>query len=103
MEYRETARKLIGEDRELEVFSKTTDRNYAYVVRRVLEGSTIEEALHPKPLLEEQKVYEILEGDTVCPKCKSRRIIKKEMQTRSCDESATTFCQCVNCKHRFKF
>ena len=103
MKIRKQARKLVGVEVENEIFKRTTTLNYAYVVRKVLKGTSVDEALEIKPLLEKQKVYEVTEGDLTCPSCKSRKIIRKEMQTRSADESATVFCQCFDCKKRFKF
>ena len=103
MKIRKQARKLVGVEVENEIFKRTTTLNYAYVVRKVLKGTSVDEALEIKPLLEKQKVYEVTEGDLTCPNCKSRKIIRKEMQTRSADESATVFCQCFDCKKRFKF
>lgn len=103
MNIRNKAVNLVGVNVEEEIFKRTTTLNYAYIVRKVMQGSSIDEALEIKPLLEEQKVYEVTEGDLTCPSCKSRKIIRKEMQTRSADESATVFCQCFDCKKRFKF
>lgn len=103
MDFRSKAIKLVGQEVEEEIFKRTTTLNYAFVIRKVLQGENIDEALEIKPLLEEQKVYEVTEGDLTCPSCKSRKIIRKEMQTRSADESATVFCQCFDCKKRFKF
>jgi len=37
-----------------------------------------------------------------CKTCKSNEIYMYELQTRSCDESATIFCQCVKCGTRWK-
>ena len=42
------------------------------------------------------------EGEVTCGRCKSKRVRKMELQTRSSDESATTFYKCVNCKKRWK-
>ncbi len=103
MKIRDQAAQLVGPELEKEIFKRTTTLNYAYVIRKVIQGESVDEALEIKPLLEEQKVYEVTEGDLTCPSCKSRKIIRKEMQTRSADESATVFCQCFDCKKRFKF
>lgn len=42
------------------------------------------------------------EGEVTCSRCKSKKVSKTELQTRSSDESATTFYKCVNCKKRWK-
>jgi transcription elongation factor S-II len=43
------------------------------------------------------------EGMFKCGKCKSRRVHHYQMQTRSADESMTTYCTCTECKHVWKF
>lgn len=48
------------------------------------------------------EVMETVEGDMQCGKCKSKRVKKQEVQTRSADESATVFCYCTSCGHRWK-
>ena len=94
--------KMLGKQMEEDIWKKTTSSNYAYIVRKVYKGSTLSKALQIKGP-EEEKIFNVAEGDLTCPKCKSKRIIRKEMQTRSADESATVFCECFNCKKRFKF
>lgn len=93
---------LLGKQMEEDVYKNTTSKNYAYVVRKVYCGSTLKKAIEIMGP-EEEKVYDVAEGDLTCPKCKSKKIIRKEMQTRSADESATVFCECFDCKKRFKF
>ena len=46
--------------------------------------------------------YEVEEGVLECSKCHSKRTISYQRQTRSADEGATTFAQCVNCSHKWK-
>lgn len=43
------------------------------------------------------------EGLFKCGKCKSRRVHHYQMQTRSADESMTTYCTCTECKNVWKF
>lgn len=38
-----------------------------------------------------------------CGKCKKKMVSYTQAQTRSADEPMTTFCECVNCGHRWKF
>ena len=40
--------------------------------------------------------FEIVEGITECGKCGSTKVFMFQKQTRSCDETMTTFCHCVN-------
>ncbi len=93
---------LLGKKMEKEVFEHTDGTNYALIVRKVLQGNSVFDAIKIKGP-EEEKVFDVAEGDLTCPKCKSKKIIRKEMQTRSADESATVFCECFDCKKRFKF
>jgi len=44
----------------------------------------------------------VVEGEVACGKCGCRRVKKFELQTRSGDESATTFYKCVECKAQWK-
>lgn len=43
------------------------------------------------------------DGAFVCGKCKSKKTTYHQLQTRSADESMTTFVQCTNCKNRWRF
>ncbi|PFH60552.1 hypothetical protein XA68_10795 [Ophiocordyceps unilateralis] len=38
-----------------------------------------------------------------CSRCKKKRVSYTQAQTRSADEPMTTFCECMNCGHRWKF
>lgn len=38
-----------------------------------------------------------------CGKCKKKMVSYSQAQTRSADEPMTTFCECQNCGHRWKF
>jgi DNA-directed RNA polymerase subunit M/transcription elongation factor TFIIS len=42
------------------------------------------------------------EGVLDCFRCGSKKTISFQRQTRSADEGATTFAQCVECKHRWR-
>lgn len=41
-------------------------------------------------------------GQFTCGKCKSRKTVYYQLQTRSADEPMTTYITCVNCNHRWK-
>ena len=94
MDLRSKAIELVGEEKEMEIYSSTTLSNYSYVVRRMMAGMTLAEALTRKQVHSTKVVYEVAEGETSCPRCGSKRIIKNELQTRSADESKTVFCEC---------
>ncbi|RDA89058.1 hypothetical protein CP532_2269 [Ophiocordyceps camponoti-leonardi (nom. inval.)] len=38
-----------------------------------------------------------------CGRCKKKRVSYTQAQTRAADEPMTTFCECMNCGHRWKF
>jgi transcription elongation factor S-II len=46
---------------------------------------------------------EIVEGISECFKCKSKRILTYQIQTRSCDETSTTFMWCIKCNNKWKY
>lgn len=48
------------------------------------------------------KKEEIGDGIFVCNKCKSKKTIYYQMQTRSADEPMTTFVTCTNCNLKWK-
>lgn len=37
-----------------------------------------------------------------CPRCKQRKTIHQEVQTRSADEPMTSFITCINCNHKWR-
>lgn len=45
---------------------------------------------------------EVEEGILECNKCGSKKTFSYQKQTRSIDEGATTFAQCVVCKNRWR-
>ncbi|KAH6900245.1 transcription factor S-II, central domain-containing protein [Thelonectria olida] len=38
-----------------------------------------------------------------CGRCKQKKVSYTQAQTRAADEPMTTFCECMNCGHRWKF
>ncbi len=79
---------------------------YSLYIRRLLRGIPLDDAmnidkfLYDFSLKTQQK--NVADGDIQCFKCKSFKIERMEVQTRSADESATVFCKCTGCGHRFK-
>lgn len=47
---------------------------------------------------EEKSISDSLE----CGRCKQKKVSYTQAQTRSADEPMTTFCECMNCGHRWK-
>ena len=47
--------------------------------------------------------FEVVDGVLTCPKCKGEKAYTWQLQTRSGDESMTTFATCVKCSHRWTY
>ena len=41
-------------------------------------------------------------GFFTCKKCKSKKTVYHQMQTRGADEPMTNFITCIDCKHQWK-
>jgi len=50
-----------------------------------------------------EQPFEIVEGALKCDKCGSRRTFSMQKQTRSLDESSTSFCTCAECGHKWVY
>ena len=88
---------------EQDAWARGNDK-YPLIVRRVIRGMSVDEALiELEPMEEKEAELIVAEGELQCPKCKSKRIHRQELQTRSADESATCFCCCADCGKRWKF
>ncbi|KAI5467289.1 transcription elongation factor S-II [Mariannaea sp. PMI_226] len=61
-----------------------------------LEKENMKKAQVPQ---EEKSISDSLE----CGRCKKKMVSYTQAQTRSADEPMTTFCECMNCGHRWKF
>lgn len=60
-----------------------------------------EKIKHDKKLFDERKV-ESMTDLIKCRKCKGRECTYYELQTRSCDEPATQYYNCLICDHKWK-
>ncbi|KJZ77447.1 hypothetical protein HIM_03171 [Hirsutella minnesotensis 3608] len=61
-----------------------------------LEKENMKKAQVP---MAEKSISESLE----CGRCKKKKVSYTQAQTRAADEPMTTFCECMNCGHRWKF
>ncbi|EON64162.1 transcription elongation factor S-II [Coniosporium apollinis CBS 100218] len=49
------------------------------------------------------QVERSISASLTCGKCGQKKVSYSQAQTRSADEPMTTFCECTNCGHRWKF
>lgn len=86
-----------------------TPKEFCFADTKVLMSQTDQNKLndHGKDILESKRSdymgNNVAEGFYQCKKCKSKRTIMTQQQTRSADEPMTTFVVCVECKHTMKF
>ena len=120
MKYRTSAINLIAKNRGISIpnAKKLEKQIYKYgkcihprLIRMMLKNKdiTIETAykilskdITIEQIKENEEEQYIVDGEVSCRKCKSRRVMKQELQTRGMDEATTTFYKCVNCKSRWK-
>lgn len=85
-------------------------RQYPNEFRLMVRRSILQKTLTPKTIKKRSSIYniqlnqkvDVVEGDLQCGSCRSKKIQREEMQTRSGDESATVFCRCTECGKRWK-
>jgi len=86
-----------------------TPKEFCFADTKVLMSQTDQDKLnnHGKAILESKRSdymgKNVAEGFYQCKKCKSKKTIMTQQQTRSADEPMTTFVVCVECKHTMKF
>ena len=66
---------------------------YEDTIRKLLRGIKLNDALG---------IQDVADSVTPCPKCKSLKVKEHSMQTRSADESATSFYFCTSCENSWK-
>lgn len=77
---------------EYEQIVYTASVPYELTIRKVLRGVPLQKALG---------IIQVPDSVTRC-KCGSFKVLEKSMQTRSADESATSFYYCTACKSHWK-
>lgn len=80
----------IPRDYEQVVFN--ADVPYELTIRKLLRGTSLQDALG---------IIEVPDSVTKC-RCGSYKVLEQSMQTRSADESATSFYYCTACKRHWK-
>lgn len=67
---------------------------------RKVEEKLMEENIKNAQVAQETRS---ISAELTCGKCNQRKVAYTQAQTRSADEPMTTFCECMNCGHRWKF
>lgn len=75
-----------------ETIVHNADVHYETAVRTLLSGKTLDEALG---------ITQVEDSIVTC-KCGSKKVLEQSIQTRSADESATSFYYCVKCTRNWK-
>ncbi|KAM5355493.1 hypothetical protein ACJ41O_002139 [Fusarium nematophilum] len=97
---RELGRRVLSGDISADRFVTMTDNELKSEDQRKkemeLEKENMKKAQVP---MAEKSISDSLE----CGRCKKKKVSYTQAQTRSADEPMTTFCECMNCGHRWKF
>ncbi|RCI13127.1 hypothetical protein L249_1281 [Ophiocordyceps polyrhachis-furcata BCC 54312] len=97
---KELGRRVMTGDITPERFASMTDDDLKSEDQRKkdleLEKENMKKAQVP---MAEKSISDSLE----CGRCKKKRVSYTQAQTRAADEPMTTFCECMNCGHRWKF
>lgn len=97
---KDLGRRVLNGDIEADKFASMTDEQLKSDDQRQkeieLEKENMKKAQVPQ---EEKSISDSLE----CGRCKQKKVSYTQAQTRSADEPMTTFCECMNCGHRWKF
>ncbi|TDL15784.1 transcription elongation factor [Rickenella mellea] len=91
---------IVSGDLDPTKFCRMSSQDMASEERKALDRQIQETNLH-KSLGAGEKAAET--DAFQCGKCKQRKTIYRQAQTRSADEPMTTFVTCVNCGNRWKF
>lgn len=96
---KDLGKRVMSGDISPEKFAKMTDEELKSEDQRKkeieLEKENMKRAQVP---MAEKSISDSLE----CGRCKMKKVSYTQAQTRSADEPMTTFCECMNCGHRWK-
>lgn len=106
----EIATEITSESSKTTRLNSTLKTTLQQILSRIFERKTLWN--HPsfedvRKLIEEEdefttRPFEVEEGILQCYKCQSKKTFSYQKQTRSADEGATTFAQCVECGNRWR-
>ena len=70
-----------------------SDVPYELTIRKLLSGCNLNDALG---------IVEVADSAIQCKKCRSFKVLERSVQTRSADESSTSFYFCTKCRTHWK-
>lgn len=80
-------------------FATMTDDELKSEEQRKMDAELEKENMKKAQVPQEQKS---ISDSLQCGRCKLKKVSYTQAQTRSADEPMTTFCECMNCGHRWK-
>ncbi|KAG6013084.1 hypothetical protein E4U43_007493 [Claviceps pusilla] len=96
----ELRKRVLSGEISAQKFATMTDEELKSEEQRKLDAELEKENMKKAQVPQEQKsISDSLE----CGRCKLKKVSYTQAQTRSADEPMTTFCECMNCGHRWKF
>ncbi|KAG6008003.1 hypothetical protein E4U21_005237 [Claviceps maximensis] len=81
-------------------FATMTDDELKSEEQRKIDAELEKENMKKAQVPQEQKS---ISDSLQCGRCKMKKVSYTQAQTRAADEPMTTFCECMNCGHRWKF
>ncbi|KAG6009705.1 hypothetical protein E4U54_008496, partial [Claviceps lovelessii] len=95
----ELRKRVLSGEISAQKFATMTDEELKSEEQRKLDAELEKENMKKAQVPQEQKsISDSLE----CGRCKLKKVSYTQAQTRSADEPMTTFCECMNCGHRWK-
>ncbi|QPG95980.1 hypothetical protein C2857_002764 [Epichloe festucae Fl1] len=96
----ELRKRVLSGEISAQKFATMTDDELKSEEQRKMDAELERENMKKAQVPQEQKsISDSLE----CGRCKMKKVSYTQAQTRSADEPMTTFCECMNCGHRWKF
>ncbi|KAG5941112.1 hypothetical protein E4U53_007473 [Claviceps sorghi] len=95
----ELRKRVLSGEISAQKFATMTDDELKSEEQRKVDAELEKENMKKAQVPQEQKsISDSLE----CGRCKLKKVSYTQAQTRSADEPMTTFCECMNCGHRWK-
>ncbi|KAK2593195.1 transcription elongation factor TFIIS [Conoideocrella luteorostrata] len=95
----ELRRRVMSGDISPQKFAVMTDKELKSEEQRKMDVELEKENMKKAQVPMEQKS---ISDSLQCGRCKQKKVSYTQAQTRAADEPMTTFCECMNCGHRWK-